>query len=106
MVYALFGLILAAVITSALISNRKQDRIMAAIDDLISADAAETAELSTVQQALTDEITRVNAALSTLGQSTDPQVATVAADLQTHVSNMQAIVSALAGVAAAQPPTA
>lgn len=72
---------------------------MAAIDDLIAADAAETTELATVQQALTDEITRVNAALSTLGQSTDPQIATVAADLHTHVTNMQAIVSALANVA-------
>lgn len=80
-----------------------QETILSAIDDLIAADAAETAELATVQQALTDEITRVNAALSTLGQSTDPQVATVAQDLQTHVTNMQAIVSVLANVAPATP---
>lgn len=45
---------------------------MAAIDDLQAADAAETAEIATVGQALTDEITRVNAALATLGNSTDP----------------------------------
>lgn len=74
---------------------------MAAIDDLQAADAAETAEIATVGQALTDEITRVNAALATLGNSTDPQVAAVAADLQTHVTNLQTIATALASVAPA-----
>lgn len=80
-----------------------EKRIMAAIDDLKAADAAETAELAVVAQALTDEITRVDAALATLGNSDDPDVAAVAADIQTHVTNLQTIATSLAGVA--QPST-
>jgi hypothetical protein len=84
---------------------QNQENTMAAIDDLIAADAAETAELATVQQALTDEITRVNAALSTLNQSTDPQVAAVTADLHARVANLQTIATVLAGVAPVAPAT-
>lgn len=83
-----------------------QEKIMAAIDDLQAADAAETAELATVAQALTDEITRVNAALAALPVNNDPAIAAVAADLQTHTTNLQTIATALAAVAAAQPPVA
>lgn len=82
----------------------RQEKIMSAIDDLKTADAAETAELATVAQALTDEITRVNAALAAL-PTEDPAVAAVAADLQTHTTNLQTIATALAGVANPPAPT-
>jgi hypothetical protein len=99
----LTAILLIAILVSAFISNRKQEKIMSAIEDLQAADAAETAEIATVGQALTDEVARVTAALSTLGQSTDPQVAAVALDLQTHVTNLQTIATALANVAPATP---
>lgn len=77
---------------------------MAAIDDLKAADAAETAELAVVAQALTDEITRVNTALAALPPSTDPAVEAVVADLNTHVTNLQTIATSLASVAVATTP--
>lgn len=81
--------------------NRKE--IMAAIDDLKAADAAETAEIATVGQALQDEITRIGTITVPVGTS-DADVAAITADINTHVQNLQTIATALAGVAAAQPP--
>lgn len=82
--------------------NRKEP-LLAAIDDLKAADAAETAELAVVAQALTDEVARVNALVASLSSTPDADIASVTADLTMHVANLQAIADGLASVAAATP---
>lgn len=77
----------------------RQEKQMSAIDDLKAADAAETAELATVAQAVTDEITRVNALIASIQPgASDADIAAVAADLNTHVTNLQTIATSLATV--------
>lgn len=76
-----------------------------ALAQLQAADAAETAELGVVAQALTDETARVNAALAALPPSDDPAIQAVANDLTTHVTNLQTIATALAAVAASNSGT-
>ncbi len=90
-----------------LYSNRKGIKlIMAAIDDLKAADAAETAELAVVAQALTDEVARVDALIAAIPPSpTEADIASVTADLQAHLANLQTIATGLASVAPAPPAT-
>ena len=79
-----------------------QEIMMAAIDDLKAADAAETAEIATVSQALQDEIARIGTITVPVGAS-DADVAAVTADLNTHIANLQTIATALANVDVVAP---
>lgn len=74
-----------------------EKNIMAAIDDLKAAEAAETAELSVVAQAVTDEIARVEAVIANLQggiSATDAQAEITA--LNGHVDNLKTIAAQLA----------
>lgn len=74
------------------------ERIMAQIDDLKAAIAAETVAIQAVATAVTDETTRVEAviaALKALGGS-NPDLAQAITDLQTHVSSLGTVAAALA----------
>lgn len=78
---------------------RENTRMLTAIEQLQAADAAETAALATVAQALTDEESRVNALIEKLqsGSSDDTAIAAVVADLQAHSKNLSTIASTLEG---------
>lgn len=78
--------------------NRTGEKIMAAIDDLKAADQAETAEIATVGQALTDAITRLGTITVPTG-ATDEQIAAVNADLAAHLADLQTIATSLATIA-------
>lgn len=81
-----------------------EKNIMAAIDDLKAAEAAETAELSVVAQAVTDEIARVEAVCKPPGGggiSASAAQAEIMA-LNGHVDNLKTIAAQLT----AERPTA
>lgn len=82
--------------------NETRKVIMAAIDDLKAADAAETAEIATVGQALSDAITRIGTITVPPG-ATDEQIAAVNADLAKHVADLQVIADSLATIAQPAP---
>lgn len=81
-------------------NNRIERKLMAAIDDLKAADQAETAEIATVGQALTDAIARIGAITVPTG-ATDAQIAAVNADLASHLADLQTIAASLATIAVA-----
>ena len=78
---------------------------MSALTDLQAADQLEAQALVTIGQAITDAGNRVTAAIASLGNSDDPSVAAVAADLQTHVATLQTLATALAAIAPAATVT-
>lgn len=82
----------------------RQEKTLSALDDLKAADAAETAEISTVGQALQEAITRIGQITIPPGVS-EADAATITADINAHVASLQVIATALATVAPATTDT-